>query len=104
MYEFFDSYRESKQTLSFSLSLKEAQGFCWNQDLFALEYQQRRAQKEDEDNEEVLEEVQVFEEGELPMKVVRRFSHRKSSAGGNERDGYGTVEVSEIFVGDETEQ
>lgn len=36
----------TRRILSFSLSLKESQGFSWNQDLFASEYQQARAMRD----------------------------------------------------------
>lgn len=45
-------------TPSFSISLKESQGFSWNQDLFASQYQQQSSAVYDDDDDDVEDEDQ----------------------------------------------
>ncbi|GMM39079.1 hypothetical protein DASC09_064180 [Saccharomycopsis crataegensis] len=96
IYELSSSYSSSDDDgpiLSFSLSLKVSQGFSWNQDLFASEYQQSRA-NDDDDQSEDDKETSVQDN----IKVIHQ--KRRHSAN-NSRDGYNCVEVSEIIVDDD---
>lgn len=78
---FSERSMEESRSPSFSVTLRESQGFIWNQDLFASQYEQDRVINPEDYCEEAIEE------SDEPLdKVKRRL--RTSSDGG--------VEVTEI--------
>ncbi|CCH41332.1 hypothetical protein BN7_871 [Wickerhamomyces ciferrii] len=99
---------------SFSISLKESQGFCWNQDLFASQYQQQSnnvfEDSEDEDengneNENQHGEQEDQDDYDTTNHEDRNINHRYSNGGrslsmSNENQTY-KVRVIDIKIDDD---
>jgi len=85
---------------AFSISLKESQGFSWNQDLFASQYQQQSSaiyDDDDDDDDEVEESEsdEIIGDGNYPNGRQHRFGNRSLSMSND--NGY-KVRVIDIKV------
>lgn len=96
--EALNRVKKPQRILSFSLSLKESQGFSFNQDLFASEYQQAQAQKYNKEADD---------DGGKNLLLDNKFEivhQKRRKSANNEREGYNCVEVSEIRINDSDDE
>jgi hypothetical protein len=92
--------RVYSDTPVYSISLRESQGFTWNQDLFASQYQQQSAIVYDDDDDEdaIMFDDEDDDEDYASYSFKRRSVRSYSYSVSNEFSGINKVKVLDFAV------
>jgi hypothetical protein len=93
--------RVYSDTPVYSISLRESQGFTWNQDLFASQYQQQSAivyDDDDDDEDAIMFDAEDDDEDYASYSFKRRSVRTYSYSVSNEFSGINKVKVLDFAV------